>query len=67
MLKRIVMALMMVCLMAGTSFAVDAEDVAFPELLKLENVDLMFNGSGIRSKKIGFVTIEPYVAALFLK
>ena len=67
MLKRIVMACLMVCLAAGSSFAVDAEDVKFPEHLKLENVDLLFNGSGIRKKKVGFVTIKPYVAALFLK
>ncbi len=66
MLKRIAMVLLALCLATGTAFAVDAKDVKFPEQLKLENVELVLNGSGIRVKKVGFVKVEPYVAALFL-
>ena len=67
MVKKIALALGMVLLLAGSSFAVDAKDVTFPETLSLESVDLVFNGAGIRTKKVGFITVEPYVAALFLK
>ncbi|WP_300672664.1 chalcone isomerase family protein [Desulfoluna sp.] len=67
MFKRIVMVLLALCLATGTAFAVDAKDVKFPEQLKLENVELVFNGSGIRIKKIGFIKVKPYVAALFLQ
>jgi len=67
MFKRIVMVLLVLCLATGTAFAVDAKDVTFPDQLKLENVELVFNGSGIRIKKIGFVKVKPYVAALFLQ
>lgn len=67
MFKKLILACLMVSLLAAPALAVDAEDVTFPETLKLENVDLLFNGSGIRTKKLGFVTVEPYVAALFLK
>lgn len=66
MFKRIAMVLLALCLATGTAFAVDAKDVTFPEQIKLENVDLVLNGSGIRVKKVGFVKVEPYVAALFL-
>ena len=67
MLKRIVMVLLALCLATGTALAVDAKDVTFPEQLKLENVDLVLNGSGIRIKKVAFVKVKPYVAALFLQ
>jgi hypothetical protein len=67
MFKRIVMVLLALCLTTGTAFAVDAKDVKFPAQLTLDSVDLVFNGSGIRVKKIGFVKVKPYVAALFLK
>ena len=67
MFKRIVMVLLALCLATGTAFAMDAEDVSFPEQLQLENVDLVFNGSGIRIKKVAFLKIKPYVAALFLQ
>lgn len=67
MFKRFVMALLALCLATGTALAVDAQDVTFPEQLNLENVELVYNGSGIRIKKIGFVKVKPYVAALFLQ
>ena len=67
MFKRIVTVFLALCFATGTAFAVDAQDVTFPEQLQIENVDLVFNGSGIRIKKVAFVKIKPYVAALFLE
>lgn len=67
MCKRIVMVILALCLATGSAFALEAKDVTFPKQINLENTDLVLNGSGIRVKKIGFVTVEPYVAALFLK
>jgi len=63
MCKRIVMILLALCLATGTAFAVDAKDVTFPEKVTFEDVNLVFNGSGIRVKSF----VKPYVAALFLQ
>lgn len=67
MIKHTVTVLLMIYLLTGASFAEDAGDVTFPGHLTVENVDLVLNGSGIRTKKLGFVTVKPYAAALFLK
>lgn len=65
MVKKITVAVMAIFMLSSVAFAQDAEDIKLPETLKSGTTDLLLNGSGIRTKKLGFVKLKLYVAGLY--
>lgn len=66
MIKKLSIAVLTFFMISSISMAGNAKDIKLPDGLKAGSSDLLLNGSGIRTKKIGFMTLDLYVAGLYL-
>ena len=63
MIKKITIAVLAFFMLSSASFAIDADDVKLPGLIKAGNSELLLNGSGIRTKFF----LDLYVGGLYLE
>ena len=66
MIKKLTIAVLSLLMVSSVAFASGAKDIKLPGAMKSGTSDLLLNGSGIRTKKIGFMTLDLYVAGLYL-
>lgn len=62
-MKKFTIAVLAFFMMCSVSFAVDADDVKLPEMIKAGTSDLLLNGSGVRTK----LFLNLYVGGLYLE
>ncbi len=63
MLKRVIIAMMVVLMMASLASARELEDVEMPEMLVVKDTPLVLNGAGVRN----VMFLKFYVGGLYLK
>lgn len=67
MLRKSVVAMIAVLLLASLAEAVTVSGVTLPDTVTVEGEQLVLNGAGLREKKFLIVPIDIYVAGLYLK
>ncbi len=66
MIKKLTITVLSLLMVSSVAFASSAKDIKLPGTMKSGTSDLLLNGSGIRTKKIGFMKLDLYVAGLYL-
>ena len=67
MIRKVMIAVLLVMLMAPMAGAVVVEGVTLPDKVTVAGEELVLNGAGVRVKKILVVPLDVYVIGLYLK